>query len=372
MSDEIITIDLRLLNVSGIGTYLRNVIPGIIMEFRSNRFTLIGDKAEIGRLGLPNDRRISVVVAKSKMYSLFEQAEIPDLIPKNTRIYFAPHYNIPLLYRGSMLVVVHDLFHLAMPDLVDGVHKSLYARFMFYSLRRKADAIITVSRFTKNELIRFTGRGRQQIHPIHLGVERSWFDVKQDATKALKKPYLLYIGNVKPHKNLGALIKAFELISSEISHDLILAGKKDGFITGDRNVLMAAEKLQGRVLFTGYMNEVLLKQYVAQADALVFPSLYEGFGLPPLEAMAAGCPVIVSNVASIPEICGDAAMYCDSYKPRDIADKILEVIRNKQRREELIGLGLAHARYFTWDKCVKETCGVIDKLLRDQSLVTVV
>ena len=360
-----ITIDLRWLNASGIGTYLKNVSPGIIMTFRDRRFTLIGDKAEIRRLGLPDDQRISVVAAKSKMYSLSEQAEIPNLIPKDTRLYFAPHYNIPLLYRGRMLVVVHDLFHLAMPDLVNGFHKSLYARFMFSAVRRKADAIITNSCFTKNELIRFTGLGRQQIYPIHLGVNRSWFDVSATATPSGRKPYLLCIGNVKPHKNLGALIKAFALISADIPHNLILAGRKDGFITGDTNALMAAEELQGRVQFTGYLDEVMLKQYVAQADILVFPSLYEGFGFPPLEAMAAGCPVIVSNAASMPEICSDAAMYCDPYKPRDIACKILEVIRNKKMREDLICAGRAHVRHFTWEKCVKETCDVIDKLLHE-------
>lgn len=344
------------------GTYLRNVIPGIFAAFSERHFVLIGDRDEIEWVGIPSDVKVDVVSAASKMYSIAEQFEIPKKIPKETRLYFAPHYNIPLFYSGKMLVTVYDLFHLAMPHLVGGLHKQLYAKIMFGAVRRRADAILTISKFTKDELIRFTGNGRQPIYPIHLGVDESWFDAKLGGNPH-GKPYLLYVGNIKPHKNLGTLVKAFGTLTEEIPHDLVLLGKKGGFITGDKSSAMEAGKLRGRVYFTGRVEDAMLKQYIANADALVFPSLYEGFGLPPLEAMAAGCPVISSNAASLPEICGDAALYCDPYSPADIAAKIRLLMGDGTLRNELRTKGAARARRFTWESCIQKTCEVMDGLL---------
>lgn len=360
-----ITIDLRWLNASGMGTYLRNVVPGILAAFPERHFTLIGERDEIEQIGIPADTKANVVAACSKMYSIAEQFEIPRKIPKETRLYFAPHYNIPLFYRGKMMVMVYDLFHLAMPSLVGGFHKGLYACHMFNAVRRRADAILTISHFTKDELNRYTGEGRQQIFPIHLGVDESWFET-QPTGKPHRNPFLLYVGNIKPHKNLGALIQAFGLLSEEIEHDLVLVGKKEGFITGDSSSAIEAEKLSGRVFFTGRVGDAILKQYMVHAEALVFPSLYEGFGLPPLEAMAAGCPVISSNAASLPEICGDAALYCNPHSPSDIAEKIRilmgdDILRNKLREK-----GAARARQFTWASCIQKTCEVMDGLLIEQ------
>ena len=130
-------------------------------------------------------------------------------------------------------------------------------------------------------------------------------------------------------------------------------------------MIFEAAKLKGRIYFTGYIDDELLKQYFVNADLLVLPSFYEGFGLPPLEAMACGCPVIVSNVASLPEVCGDAALYCDPCSYENIAENILRLINNESLKETLKRKGLEHARKFTWGNCALETCKVITKLLSD-------
>jgi glycosyltransferase involved in cell wall biosynthesis len=233
---------------------------------------------------------------------------------------------------------------------------------MFGAVRRRAAAIMTVSQFTKNELIRFTGEGRQPIYPIHLGVADAWFHIPSSARPYSNK-YILYVGNVKPNKNLSALVKAFGLICDKVHHDLVIVGKKEGFITGDGIVAKEAERLGARVQFTGYVNDdESLRQYFAHADALVFPSLYEGFGLPPLEAMAAGCPVLVSTAASLPEICGDAAVFCDPHRPEDIALKLLGLLMNEEMQDKIRRKGYEQARAFTWDRCVAQTCEVIRTL----------
>ncbi len=357
-----ITIDARWLNFSGIGTYLRNILPGVIANFPKKMFCLLGEKSVLATLDGAERSNVCIIEAKAPMYSLSEQLEIIRRIPKKTNLFWATHYNIPLFYQGRMLVTIYDLFHIAMPDLVGGLHKRWYAKTMFNRVRRKASAIITISHFSKKELIRFTGRETQEIYPIHLGVENSWFNI-EESKNPHKNPYLLYVGNVKPHKNLKLLLKAFLSICNKIPHDLVIVGKKEGFITGDKIVTEESARLKGRVHFTGYVNNDILQQYFAHADALVLPSFYEGFGLPPIEAMAAGCPVAVSNTASLPEVCGEAAIYFDPYSFEDIANKILQIVTDTSLKNALIKKGKEHSRQFKWEKCVNETCRVINKLI---------
>lgn len=361
-----ITIDARWINTSGMGTYLRNLLPGVIEALPDTKFCLLGDLSELGVLKWANRKHVHLVEAKTPMYSLSEQWELVKIIPKDTSIFWVTHYNIPLLYRGKMLVTVYDLFHLAMPDLVGGLHKQLYAKIMFNAVRRLAATTLTISHFTKAEFIHFTGEPRQPICPIHLGVADAWFHISP-RSRPYQRKYILFVGNVKPHKNLSALVKAYSSICSKIPHDLVIVGKKEGFITGDASVTTVAANLGSRVHFTGYVDDDTLYQYFEHAEALVFPSLYEGFGLPPLEAMAAGCPVLVSNAGSMPEICGDAALYCDPYSVDDMAAKLLTILNDEPLRVNLRQRGLEHARTFTWEKCIAQTCDVIRGLLDRQS-----
>jgi glycosyltransferase involved in cell wall biosynthesis len=155
------------------------------------------------------------------------------------------------------------------------------------------------------------------------------------------------------------------MICDRVPHDLVLVGKKEGFITGDHLVAQEAHRLGGRVKFTGYVDDQQLRQYFAHADAMVFPSLYEGFGLPPLEAMAAGCPVLVSNAGPMPEVCGDAALYCDPRRPEDIAAKLLGLMSDAELQDRLRRQGYERARGFTWDRCVRQTCEVIARVIEE-------
>jgi glycosyltransferase involved in cell wall biosynthesis len=261
-----------------------------------------------------------------------------------------------------MLVTVYDLFHLAMPEFASGYHKQLYAKLMFQAVKRRASAILTISDFTKNEFIRLTGPSVQPIYPIHLGVSKDWFGIPRQESSH-QSPYILFVGNVKPHKNLRLLVKAFKLISNKIPHNLIIVGKKDGFISGDEQVKKDSLELGQRIIFSGYIDDQNLKQYVANAAALVFPSLYEGFGLPPIEAMAAGCPVILSDIASLREICGDAGLYFDPRDVNQLSDRILQVIYNPDLQNSLRAKGLIRAQSFSWEECIDKTCEVIDRVL---------
>lgn len=357
-----ICIDLRMLFSSGIGTYIRNLIPYIVNYYPKVNFNLLVLSKDLEKLSFLDKSNVCFIECNSRIYSVIEQIELIRRIPKDTTLFWSPHYNIPLLYRGNLLVTVHDLFHLAMPQFVAGINKKLYANIMFNILVKKASAIISVSKFTKNEMIRLVGSPPNLIFPVYNGVDNTWQNIG-GKNNPYFKPFILFVGNVKPHKNLVTLIHAFKKIINDVPHDLIIVGKKDGFITEDREVIKQSELLGNRVYFTGYVEEDTLKQYYAFASALVFPSLYEGFGLPPLEAMSFGCPVIASNRASLPEICGDAVLYCDPYSAEDIAKKTLKLINDKKLRVDLQKKGLDHVKNFSWEKCARETLEVIEEVL---------
>ena len=340
-----LTVDARMLHASGVGTYIQNLLPRLVAHLPETQFCFIGDVNALRAL-FGQAERVHVSECKAPIYSPREQFDLLRLIPRDTEVFWSPHFNIPLGYRGKLLVTVHDVFHLAMPEFVGGLHKQLYARMIFNAVGRKASAILTDSAFTGAELTRFIKKP-PPIYPVHLGVDKAWFKLPT-TPRPHPRPYLLFVGNVKPHKNVRGLIEAFARLAPACSYDLIIIGQREGFITADTQVAEQARALGDRVTFTGWLTDPQLKQYVAHANALVLPSFYEGFGLPPLEAMACGTPVIVSRAASLPEVCDDAALYCDPHSPRDIADKIERLMSDEALREDLRQKGLARAKTFSW------------------------
>lgn len=358
----VLTIDARMIKASGIGAYIKNLVPQIIDKVSNSNVILLGNYQELKQFDWIINKHVKIMNCDKPVFSIVGQFEIIKNIPKGTSLFWSPNFVIPIFYKGKLLVTVHDVFHLAMPEyLSKSVQVS--ARAFYWILRRRADKIICVSHFTARELIRFNKIPEEKIQVIYNGVDRSWFDVRPKGNP-YDKPYLLFVGNVKPHKNLSALIKAFSMLKDKIDHDLVIVGKREGFLTPDYNLENAINNynLHERVHFTGYIEDDLLKQYYVFADALVFPSLYEGFGLPPLEAMACGCPAVVSNAASLPEVCGDAALYFNPYKPEDIADKIMLLLNNDNLRVDLTKKGKEHARQYNWEKTAQETFRVIEGL----------
>ena len=357
-----ITIDARWLSTSGIGTYLRNIIPGLIERFPGHKFCLLGNPSEIESIIGVEGANLKIVNFQSPMYSIREQFEYIKVIPKETTLYFSTHYNIPLFYRKKMMVVVYDLFHIAMPDLVQGFHKRAYAYFFFTAVKLKACSILTISEFTAREFLRLVGRPKKTLKSIPLGVDKAWFSLPNSPSPHHSK-YILFVGNIKPHKNLVRLMQAFGLLIDRIPHDLVLVGKIDGFITGDNLAFSLANKMAGRVYFVGKVEKEMLEAFFKNASLLVFPSLYEGFGFPPLEAMACGCPALVSNVGPMPEVCANAALYFNPYDTSDMAEKIFLMTTDEDLRSSFITKGYDHVKNFTWEKCLDETSKIISDAL---------
>lgn len=304
-----ICVDVRMLKFSGIGKVIENLLTRLIHKKSDWEFFLIGKNEDIVEFSFYNNENIHIIECNCPIYSIKEQFLIPILIPENIDVFWSPHYNVPVFYKGRLLVTIHDLAHLALTDINKSFIRRLYANTMIRLAVIKASTIVCVSNFTKEELIKYIPNvNKEKITVIYNGVDDKWKNIKNKQSLH-DKPYYVYVGNIKPHKNLHRLIEAYKLVKNKIKQDLILIGKKEGFITGENNIAEMIKGYEDRIFFTGFISDELLMQYIVNADAMVFPSLYEGFGLPPIEALAAGKPVIASKASSIPEICEDYVTY---------------------------------------------------------------
>lgn len=373
-----ITVDMRMIGSSGIGTYIQNIVPEISSSAPEIRLNLLGSRSELQEYSWACKDNIRIIEFNAPVYSISEQIGMPAKIP-SCDIFWSPHYNIPLLpiRAKKRLVTIHDVFHLAFFGQLP-VRQKIYAVMMLNSAVRLSDSIITVSNFSRSEIMKHIKTGDGKISVIHNGISTERFR-KLDAAVSLyardkfslPDKYILFVGNVKPHKNLKMLLSAYELLHERGVKDyfLVIAGKKEGFITGDSKVFTILKNnpfLKEKVFFTGYIKNEDLPAIYNLASILVFPSLYEGFGLPPLEAMACGCPAVVSNTASLPEVCGDAAYYVDPYDIENIAEGMYKALTDKALRNSLIQKGFQMAGSSSLGKSSTEHIRVLEKLLKNK------
>ncbi len=361
-------IDLRWIDSSGVGVYIKGIMPGIVERLRDVSIVGIGDRARLQQLSWSRAANIRLVDCKAGRYSLAEQIQLPLTIPRGTDMFFSPYYPIPLLYRGRLAVTVHDMSHRVVPEIISDPKKRIYAKIMFRALRKRASVIFTVSNFSKSELLRLTtGPREDNIIPTHLGISAEWYGAAQ-LPRIHSRPYFVYVGNIKPYKNLGRLVEAFLKIKDRVPQDLVIVGQGEGLITGESAEFF--ERVRGggeRIRLTGFVSHQELLSLVGNAHALIMPSLYEGFGLPPIEAMAAGVPVVVARAASLPEVCGDSALYFDPLEVENIAAKLVVIASDAELCQQLKEWGLKHSRLFTWDACSEKTAEALRANLEPES-----
>jgi len=332
---------------------------------------------------------ISKVRLSCRWYSWSEQFVLPYHIwrARLDLVHF-PHFNVPLFTPAPFVVTIHDLILTHFPTVrATTLHPAWYAlknlayRLVIRVALRRARKIITVSQFTKSDLIKKFLVPAEKIVVTYEGVANlakgrdSLFVAKLDNQETLDqyhipRQFLLYVGNAYPHKNLEVLLKVFSRLHGERPElRLVLVGKIDYFYERVRAAAAALnlwqkENRNSAVIFPGYVPDAQLEILYAEARAYVFPSLYEGFGLPPLEAMAKGCPVVSSDRASLPEILGSAALYFDPADPDDMAAQIRIILDDPARREALIVSGRAQAKKYDWWQCAHETLAVYQAALQ--------
>lgn len=342
----LVCVDARMIDASGIGVYLKNVLSRLIATSDWD-FVVLGREPVLSKVDwLKNNPRATTVPMSAPIYSLQEQLELVKIVPQKASLFWSPHYNMPLLCRAPLLVTIHDVAHLALPHIFRSIAQRTYAKTMLTAVRRRATHIMFDSNFTSDEFERLVGKPAGKHSVVHLGLDDCWRDTA--LRKMPKEKFIIYVGNMKPHKNIGALIRAFDSVRDRIPHNLLIVGKREGFLVGDHSLREVFDRNDERINFTGPISDDELRLRVARAELLVLPSLYEGFGLPPLEAMACGCPVAVSNRASLPEICGDAAMYFDPTDISQIASAIMAPLTDKAVAQRLRKRGLERSAAFDW------------------------
>ena len=369
-TERVIAIDARMLEHSGIGTYLRNLLARLAATENEYVFEVICRRREVLG-GLPS-ARFRFVPAQSPIYSLREQWEIARLA-RHAQLLHSPHYNAPLLLRGKLVVTIHDLIHLTDPSFRRTFAAQFYARPMFHLVARRADYIIANSEFTKQQIVERLAVSPSKVSVAYLGVSERFRPrdhneafLRAASLMGVSRPYILFVGNLKPHKNLKTLLRAFAQTCAHSDFDLQLAilgddrKWKPGLVSESTSLGLAE-----RVIFGSHVPYDDLPWVYAAAEILVMPSLIEGFGLPVLEAMACGTPVVCSRAASLPEVAGDAAEYFEPTSVDDLAMAIERVLRSSQFQVTLRSKGLERARLFSWEEFANRHCEVYREALRD-------
>jgi glycosyltransferase involved in cell wall biosynthesis len=355
-----IAIDARKLHDFGIGTYIRNLVRGLAKIDRTTEYVLLSREKDLGfaaTLG-PNFRGVP---ERAGHYSLTEQLTLPLAVRRErVDLFHAPHYVLPLLTPGRTVVTIHDCIHLMFPEYLKHRLGYAYARASMWTAAHKADRIFTVSEQSKRDILKFFHVPPDKIVVTPNAIDER-FSVEPDAEHVtqireryqLSHAYILYVGNIKPHKNLERLIEAFHLVRRQgrSEMELLIIGDEISKLQSLRRAVHKYD-LHRYVRFHGFVPQETLSVLYRLASVFVFPSLYEGFGLPPLEAMACGTPVVTSNVSSLPEVVGDAAVLVDPYSPQAIADGILKVLQSAHLRADMRQRGFARVKAYSWERSV--------------------
>lgn len=370
-----IVIDGRLWFESGIGRYLRNLVTNLQALDGNNEYKILLLKKDLDKVDI--GQNFQKVEADFHWYSVAEQYRLPKLLNSlQPDLVHFPHFNVPIFYKGKYIVTIHDLIHQHFPTreattrnpLVYKIKKFGYKRVFGVAVKRSS-VIITPSDFVKKQLIKEWGVDDKKITITPEGVDDGILGLAKNVTdkqaeEVLNKfnitgHYIFYIGNAQPHKNIFSLIDAFRLIKQTHPNFILV-------LSGPQNYFWQRIKEKAKddgIVFTGFVSDKEMVVLYKKAWCFLMPSLEEGFGIPVLEAMACGCPVVSSDRGSLSEVGGDAAVYFDPDNIEDMVEKISRVLDGKELRRGLINKGLKRYKSFSWQKMAEQTLKVYKQSL---------
>lgn len=366
-----IAIDVRRIRDFGIGTYIRNLLTAMAIVDSGNQYSLVLHPADAQHLpALPANFQIAPYTRADTEHG--EHLRFPVFLAKlDCNIVHFPLNRVPLLTRGPYVVTVHDLGILLFSE-ISSFHRAL-RNFRFQRGLLRARKVIAVSAATKRDLLKLVPVSKENVRLVYNAPDPRFFSSGQSDQSErdrileryqIRRPFLLYAGTIRPQRNIPRLVEAFAVIRAEMeSHPLyrdlrlIIIGDEISRYPAVRRAVMQS-RVEQSVRFLGFVPFETLRIFYEMASAFVFPSLYEGFGLPPLEAMASGTPVIASGISALPEAVGDAAMLVNPENVFDIARGIREVLLDEPLRARLVQRGHQHASRFSWTKTAAEVIDI--------------
>jgi len=367
-----IAIDARginLYNGTGIGTYTENVLKNLIDLDTTNNYHIFWTGNNYESIKKENCK---IVMTSKKHQRFFEDHYFPENISReNIDIYHMPQNGIGFSEEVSCkkIITIHDLIPYVMPETVGRGYLLKFLKEMPLIIGG-SDGIITVSEFSKRDILKFFPIDENKIFVTPLAADKKYtpLDKKYCSnflrdTYKLNKPFILYLGGFSERKNVSSIITAFSKIYKELNNEynlVIVGGYKDA---SQRLVKLTNElKIDSQVIFTGFVPEEHLPIFYNSCDAFIYPSFYEGFGLPPLEAMNCGTPVIASNLTSIPEVVGDGGILINPYDISEISLAIGNLLSSQKLREELSYKALKRAKDFSWQNTALNTLKVYESV----------
>ena len=371
-----VTIDARYVAAtqSGVGMYTTNLVQALAALDPENQYTYIIREGQPELQVGPNFRPWTTRVSFENHWvgDLWQNLYLPfRLQGRGVDLFHGPAVFLPLTKLGFRTVVtIHDLVAFRFPETIP-MKYALYMRLMIRMAVRSADRVIAASLQTRDDLVDRLRVPPEKIAVIHGGLDSRFEPVRDPFRLAkvrrrygLHSPYILFVGNLEPRKNLVRLIEAFNQLKARdaFPHQLVIAGKRGWLF---RPIFESVERLGlGReVVFTGYVSPEDLPALYSMADVFAFPSLYEGFGLPVLEAMASGTPVVTARTGSLPEVAGEAAWYVDPWDVEALTEGLARILKDFETRTELITRGALQAKRFTWAKTAEATFAIYRQTL---------
>lgn len=360
---------------AGVTSYTRGILEEVIRQDKNNQYDLM--------LFHPFFKKLNPIFKKSGNFQYKLEGLLPykvfyklhkwgvkiplDIFFGNHDLYLFPNFVIYPHRAGKSVVIIHDLAFNRVPQYVDSKNVDFLNKFVPVSVRQ-ADHVIATSNFTRKSIIETYGVPEDKVTTVYPGVDLSIFRpsskiaIGQIREKyGLKKPFILYLGTLEPRKNIPFILGAFSKLKNNEDLDLVLAGKK-GWMYEEIFEKVRELGIGGRVIFTGYVPDEDRPMLLSAAEVFVFPSFFEGFGMPVIEAQACGTPVVTSNVAPLPEAGGDSAVYIDPYDSAGLLKSLEELLSSASRRENLVKMGLANVRRFSWVDSARSIIKVINGL----------
>ena len=361
----------------GLGRYTQKLIEYLESIDDENQYFIFLKKANFNEYQ-PQNKNFRKVLADFRWYNWEEQVKFPWLLGKyKLDLMHFPHFNVPLFYSGKFIVTIHDLILLNFPTQKNTTLSPLFYKIKYLVYRLvigsavlRSQKIITVSNFTKKDILsRFKKIPQEKIIVTYEACEEYCMLSPEKDSEILSRygiirPYIMYVGNAYPHKNLERLVSGFGQICFEKGCQLVMVGKEDYFYK-ELKKFVQKNNIKN-ILFTDYVPDHDLDVIFHNADAFAWPSLYEGFGLPPLEAMAKGTPVISSDHPCMKEILGDSVYYFNGKNVDDISKAIKEVFDNKKLRKTLREKGFEQIKKYSWSRMAQKTLKIYQGVAQKQ------
>ncbi len=365
-----IAIDVRMVGSfsHGIARYAYNLIRGLSEIDTQNDYVLLSNNIFLNDF-VSSLSNFSLKVTGLKMYGIREQIFLPRLLrEEKIDIFHTPSFACPVSVDCKVIMTIHDMIHVLFQEEAS-VTRRIYYRYIVRKAAENSSMILTVSENSKRDIINYLNLSPEKVVVTYNAADQIFKKINEDDVDKLKDrfgingKFLLYVGNLKPHKNVKLLIESYHLLRRKTNLKLVIVGKKDILFQKGLN-----DKLLEGVIFVGEVSDELMPGFYSGAEIYVSPSLYEGFGLPLIEAIACGTPVVAISTPSSDEILGNAGFMVNENQPEELANAIYTVLLDSNLRNSLVNKGFGRMKLFSWEKSAKKILKIYYKIHSEENL----